>query len=133
MAREGDKMRGVVVLMIMAASLFAANAFGQAPTVDDLRMQAQDLIVRYCLSAPEMSDLSDPTEHCACGARLMVADLDERQLTVFTRLFAHFPNRDAARAEADQMIAQEGYSQGEIQAIGGLLGSSEQIMKQCGS
>ena len=124
----------IVALMVVAASLCAAGAFAQAPeptVAPDLRTQAQELVVRMCVAAPEMSDLPDPTVHCACGARLMVADLDDRQLTIFTRLFVHYPDREAARAEAGRMIANEGYTQAEIQQIGALLGTSQQIMSQC--
>jgi len=124
-------MRRIVILCVTGLSLLATNAYGQAEGAADLRAQAADMIVRICSAAPEMSDLADPTAHCTCGARVMVSGLNERQLIVFTRVFTHFPDREAARAEAERMISDGGFAQSEITEMGSLLGSADNIMEEC--
>jgi hypothetical protein len=125
-------MRLIAMIGVVAASLFAANAYGEgAETNDQLRLQATDLIVRHCMASPMVSGLENSSEHCNCGAGVMVRDLNERQLTVFTRVFSHYPNREAGRAEAERMIAEEGYTREDIVEMGNLLSESDSIMAEC--
>jgi hypothetical protein len=121
-------MRGVVVLTLVAVVL-AGNAFGQD---DDLRAGAMRQISQFCIAAPEMAGEVNVEAKCQCAAQVIVETWSERELTLFTRVFAHYPDQDAARAELERMMAVEGYTEGDFAAVSDRFRqSSETVSAKC--
>jgi hypothetical protein len=106
-----------IAVMVVAASFCAANAFGQAPPASDLRAQASQQLHRYCIASDIMAGEADAEAKCQCLAQTMTEDWPDRELTMFLRVFAHYPDRKAARAELRRMIDEEGYTEADYASV----------------
>ncbi len=119
-------LRTLILSALAGALALAASAHAQT---EDVRSVANTQLRTVCtgLLGAE-AGTGDTSPQCRCFAEVMLEGWAEREVTLFARVFAHYPDRDAARVELEGMMANEGYTMADYQAVGQRLSRSAEIV-----
>ncbi len=118
---------------IIATSFLGASIMPASAQTVPIRAEAARMLAAVCVGAPSMVDRPNANAMCQCAGEFTVRDGDERLLVLFTRVFAHYPDRAAAGAELQRMIDNEGYTRADYLEVGQMLNRAVGLVDaQCG-
>jgi hypothetical protein len=120
-------LRTLIVSALAALPALAASAHGQT---DDVRTRASTQLLRHCAAAmaAEAEPPADADAQCQCFANVVIEGWTDREVTLFARVFAHYPDQTLARAELQHMIEEEGYTEADYRAVGARLDQAVDIV-----
>jgi len=123
-------LRSAIALAMLLAVPLATPVFAQPAPV---QAEAARMLAQACVTAPRMAGRPNANAMCQCLGEMTVRDGDPRLLTLFTRVFAYYPDQNAARAELQRMIDNEGYTRADYLAVGEMLNRAvDTVDEQCG-
>lgn len=105
-------------------ALASAGAGAQEPAPDISRADAVGALHQACVTSAEGLDALA----CACGAGVIAARADDRQLAALARLAPVFAEPDALEAAAEALIEGEGYGAQELHAAGQLMIAAQPLI-----
>jgi hypothetical protein len=113
-------LRTLIISALAAVPALLASARAQP---EDPRSVASAQLLRQCtaMMAEEPDPPANGEAQCQCFATIALEGWSEREMALFARVFAHYPDRDAARSELEGMIANEGYTMDDYRAVGARL------------
>ncbi|MEZ5958160.1 MAG: hypothetical protein R3C27_13225 [Hyphomonadaceae bacterium] len=119
---------------ILASSFLVASIMPASAQPVPVRTEAARMLAAVCVTAPTMVDRPNASAMRQCAGEFTVRDGDERLLVLFTRVFAHYPDRAAAGAELQRMIDNEGYTRADYLEVGQMLNRSVALVDaECGN
>ena len=122
-------MRSLIASAVFLLPL-ATPSFAQTTPI---HAEAARMLAAVCVTAPELANEVNAQVMCQCAGEFTVRDADERLLILFTRVFAHYPDQAAARAELQRMLDNEGYTRADYLEVGQMLNSAVNVVdEQCG-